>query len=91
MVANGGVTLARGHRHPAEGYPVKEQDVVANRGGFTNNYPHAVVDEKTSTNGGARVNFHAGSRAGRLRQSPGREMVAFRPQPVGYPVSPHRV
>ena len=58
---------------------MKEQDVVANCGGFTNNYPHAVVDEKTSTNSGARVNFHAGSRAGRLRQGSGRKMVAFRP------------
>ena len=70
---------------------MKEQDVIANCGGFTDNYPHAVVDKETSTNGGARVNLHAGGCAGRLRQGPGGEMVAFRPQPVGYPVSPHRV
>ena len=38
IVADGGMTLAGTHRHPAQSHPVEQQDVVADLGGLTDDH-----------------------------------------------------
>ena len=44
-----------------------ERHIIANDGGFADHHPHAVVDEKASTDRRARVNLDAGQATGKVR------------------------
>jgi len=63
-----------------------QQNVIADLGSLANHHTHAVIDEATRSNGGARVNFNARCKAGELRQDTCRQRkscaVHLVPQPV---------
>ncbi len=66
----------------AQGNALVQRDIVAYDCGLANDHAHSVVDEKTSANLRARMDFDAGDQTGELRQRPGRELPAMNPQPV---------
>ena len=91
VVADGGMTLARTHRHPAQSHSVEQQDVVADLRGLTDDHAHAMVNEEALTDRRGRVDLDTGEVAGRLRQGACRESVPLVPQLVSRPVRPQGV
>ena len=91
VVTDGGVALARTHRHPAQSHSVEQQHVVADLRGLTDDHAHAVVDEEALTDRRGRVDLDTGEVAGRLRQGTRREAIALVPQLVSRPVRPQGV
>src|SRR5579863_2490807 len=67
-IAEGGVALSLLAAGAAEGDALVEEDVVTDFGGFADDYPGAVVDEKPAADGGSGMDLDAGEKAADLRQ-----------------------
>src|SRR5271154_7051297 len=74
-----------------QGYTLVKRDIVANEGRLANHCAHAVVDEQTPSDLGARVNLDSRKHARNLRDKSRRKAYAVAPEPVAQVVCPHRV
>ena len=71
---------------PAERDTVVEGDIIADFGGFADHDAHAVVDEESVSDGGARMDFDAAHEPADLGDEPSGKLEAADPQPVAHPV-----
>ena len=82
VVLECGVALARIPTGAAKGDLVVERDVLADLGRLADDHAHAVVDEETTADAGARVDLDAGQKAGELGVHPGQPGQTMVPQPM---------
>jgi hypothetical protein len=66
-------------------------NIITDLGSFTDNNPHAVINEELTADPGARVNLNAGDEAGYLRGEPTKKKQLMNPAPVGEPMEPDGV
>ena len=57
------VALAVGFAGPPQGYPLIQQALITDHGGFTDHHAHAVVDEHPLADLGAGMDFDTGEPA----------------------------
>jgi hypothetical protein len=75
----------------AEGDAVVHDHVVANLGGFTYYYAHAVVNKHPAANASARVNLYAGEKAREVRQKARQKVESRAIEGVRQTVKPNSV
>ena len=87
-VANGRVALALASAFRAQGYPVVEQNVIADNCGFADHDAHAMVDDQTATDLGSWVNLDAREHASVVCPNAGESLEVKLPEQVCLAVVP---
>ena len=90
VVADGWVTLGAGEFVRAEGYLVINQNVIPDFGRLANYYADAMVNDKPTADGCARVNLNCGPEFGPIRQHTGGNSPTPAPHPIRDAVGPDR-
>src|SRR5690348_5125335 len=72
-------------------YALVDKDVVADFRGLADHHAHPMVDEQSSPDGGAGMDFDAGDPTGKFAQKPAEKTEAMLPKPMRRAVHPDRV
>jgi hypothetical protein len=91
MIPHGGMALTSVLTGPSQGHTLKERDVIADLGGFSDDDAHAVIDEKSFSNGRRGVDLDAGQDPSDLRNSPREEWNVMAMEPMRHAVGQERV
>ena len=91
IVLQGGMAFAGVPACAAERYALIERDIVADDRRFTDDHAEAVIDEKPTTDGYARMNFDTGEPARDMRYETPQPGQPMRPAPVRHAMPPQRM